>query len=97
MFGLLDGHEAPWHRAGEVGSGDLVAYSDSDWASDPVTRRSVGGHVIFFGKSILSWSSKTQKGILALSMTEAEFIHMARGVHMSHLVFTTDIQGARST
>ena len=74
---------------GEVGSGDLVAYSDSDWASDPVTRRSVGGHVIFFGKSILSWSSKTQKGILALSTTEAEFIQMA--VSIRHILFLQPI------
>ena len=72
---------------GDVGLGGLVAYSDSDWASNPVTRRSVGGHVGFFGKSIICWSSKTQKGVLALliSMTEAEFIQMA--VSIRHVLY----------
>ena len=57
-----------------------MVYSDSDWAGDPVTRRSVGGFVIFFGNSILAWSSKTQRGIIALSSTESEFIQITVSV-----------------
>ena len=59
---------------------EVVAYSDSDWAGDPITRRSVGGYLIFFGNSILCWGSKTQRGIIALSSTEAEFIQLALSV-----------------
>ena len=57
-----------------------MVYSDSDWAGDPVTRRSVGGYIIFFGNSVLGWSSKTQRGIIALSSTESEFIQIALSV-----------------
>ena len=65
---------------GAGGPEELVAYSDSDWAGDPVTRRSVGGYLIFFGTSILCWGSKTQRGIIALSSTESEFIQLALSV-----------------
>ena len=59
------------------GPEELVAYSDSDWAGDPVTRHSMGGYLIFLGNSILCWGSKTQRGLIALSSTEAEFIQLA--------------------
>ena len=65
---------------GKGGSNSVVSYSDSDWAGNPLTRRSIGGHCVFFGTSIISWSSKTQKGILALSTTESEFIEMALAI-----------------
>ena len=65
---------------GQGGEACLTGFSDSDWASNPVTRRSIGGHSIFFGDSLVLWSSKTQKGILALSSTESEYIEMALAV-----------------
>ena len=40
----------------------------------------MGGYLIFFGNSILCWGSKTQRGIIALSSTEAEFIQLALSV-----------------
>ena len=45
----------------------------------------------FFGTSILYWSSKTQRGIIALSSTESEFIQLAlsvRQVLYSQPIFT---------
>ena len=51
---------------GKGGDPSITCYSDSDWASNPITRRSIGGHVVYFGTSIIVWTSKTQKGILAL-------------------------------
>ena len=49
----------------------------SDWANCPSTRKSMGGFVVFFGISPVSWSSKRHIGIVALSTTEAEYIQLA--------------------
>ena len=38
----------------------LTAYSDSDWASCPTSRRSVTGFVVLLDKSPISWKSKKQ-------------------------------------
>ena len=50
----------------------LSAYSDSDWAGDPVDRRSLTGMVLFFGNSPISWSAKKQ-GTVSRSSIEAEY------------------------
>ena len=60
-------------------SSDLRAFSDSNWANCPSTRKSMGGFVVFYGTSPISWSrsSKCHTGIVALSTTEAEDIQLA--------------------
>ena len=58
-------------------SDDLVAFSDSDWANCPSTRKSMGGFVVFLGSSPISWSSKRHRGVLALSTTEAEYVQLS--------------------
>ena len=65
---------------GTGGPDFLIAYSDSDWAGDPVTHRLIGGHLIFFGNLIIYWSSKAQQGLTALSTTEFEFIELALAI-----------------
>ena len=80
IFGLI---------LGKGGQDELIAYSDSDWTGNPITRRSTGGHCVYF-KSLISWSSKTQKGILALSTTESEFIEMALAIRQVLTYFTRD-------
>jgi hypothetical protein len=51
----------------------VVGYSDSDWASDKETSRSVSGYVFFLAGGPISWATKTQPTI-ALSSTEAEYM-----------------------
>lgn len=61
-------------RLGSKGdSVDLVGWTDSDWAQDVDTRRSVGGFAFEVAGGIVSWSSKKQPTV-ALSTTEAEYM-----------------------
>lgn len=57
----------------------IFCYSDSDYASDPETRRSTSGNVFMLGTSAISWASQRQK-CMALSSTEAEFVSAAQAM-----------------
>ena len=48
----------------------LIAYTDSDWAADPIKRRSVTGFFFKLANCVISWQSRSQKTV-ALSSTEA--------------------------
>lgn len=50
----------------------LTAYSDSDWANCPVTRRSTAGFFILLRNSSISWKAKKQQ-VVAQSTTEDEY------------------------
>jgi hypothetical protein len=52
---------------------DLIGWTDSDWAQDLDSRRSVGGYVFDVAGGSVSWASKQQPTV-ALSTTEAEYM-----------------------
>jgi hypothetical protein len=52
---------------------DLLGYSDTDYAGCKVDRKSTSGTFYFFGRSLVSWSSKKQNSV-ALSTAEAEYV-----------------------
>lgn len=60
---------------GDSGLG-LTACVDSDWGSDPNTRRSQTGYILKLANGIFSWNSHAQKTVAHSSM-EAEYMAMS--------------------
>ncbi|XP_028100524.1 uncharacterized protein LOC114299893 [Camellia sinensis] len=54
----------------------LRAFSDADWAGDPIDQRSITGFCFFLGNSLISWRSKKQS-LIACSSAEAEYCALA--------------------
>ena len=58
---------------------ELVCYSDSDYASDADTRRSISGFVLYVCQVPVSWRSKGQRSV-TLSSSEAEWVALSETV-----------------
>ncbi|KAK1660667.1 hypothetical protein QYE76_048826 [Lolium multiflorum] len=57
----------------------LTAYSDADWAGCPDSRRSTSGYCVYYGDSLISWSSRRQT-IVSRSSAEDEYRAVAHAV-----------------
>lgn len=55
----------------------LQAYSYSDWAACPTTKRSITGYLVLFENSPISWKSKKQ-GTVSKSSSEVEYRAMSQ-------------------
>ena len=55
---------------------DLVCCSDSDYAGDPDTRRSVAGFVLYVKGVPICWRSKAQRSI-TFSSSEAKWVALS--------------------
>ena len=60
-------------------SWEITCFTDSDYASDPVTRRSVSGYIIYVHGVPVCWKSKAQRCV-TLSSCEAEWIALSEAV-----------------
>jgi len=56
----------------------LHGFTDADWAGSVEDRKSMGGYLVFFGQTPISWKSGKQH-IVARSSNEAEYKALANG------------------
>ncbi|CAI0429581.1 unnamed protein product, partial [Linum tenue] len=54
----------------------LHGYSDASFASCPRDRKSISGYAVFYGKNLVSWSTRKQQAV-ARSSTECEYRALA--------------------
>src|SRR5260370_35333749 len=58
---------------GNLLNANLIGFSNSDWAGDLNSRRSVSGYAFIFCGATIAWSAKKQQTLM-LSSTEAEYM-----------------------
>lgn len=68
------------------GSGDLIGYTDANWASDRDDRKSVGGFAIYYGGALVSWKSKAQQ-CTTLSSTESEYVALSSCINEMEYIY----------
>ena len=58
------------------GDGNLIGYSDADWAGDQNDRKSTSGYLFVMNGAAVSWKSRKQTCV-ALSTAEAEYVALS--------------------
>jgi hypothetical protein len=73
-FGILVDPDGEWNgRTDNNQHFEILGISDSDYAKDIVTQKSVSGYIVFLNKSLISTRSKMQECV-TLSVAEAELM-----------------------
>src|SRR5256714_14373614 len=76
----------------------LDGYSDSDFAADPATRKSVGAYIFKLGHGPISWKTK-QQTIVTISTMEAEYVALSdaarESIYLKNLLLSMQIEGFR--
>jgi KUP system potassium uptake protein len=62
-----------YSKSNDFKSSQILAYTDSDWASDPKDRKSRTGYLIFYKGCLIAWNSRKQS-LVSLSSAEAEYV-----------------------
>ena len=62
------------------GNGRLLAYTDTDWASNPITRKSTSSYVVKLAGAVFSWNTHMQKTVV-LFFTKAEYMSLLDTSH----------------
>ena len=76
LIGYLKNNKALGHKMRAPKDTRIVAFVDSDYASNRADRKSISGHLVTIGGCLVSWQSKKQTGV-TLSSTESEFVAMS--------------------
>ncbi|KAF1316242.1 Integrase catalytic core protein, partial [Globisporangium splendens] len=76
VFRYLNGTQTHGITFSANTSGELIGYSDADWAGDIDSRRSTSGYAFILNGGCISWRSKKQRSV-ALSSTEAEYMALS--------------------
>lgn len=79
MLRYLQAIPAHGIRFSGFNNGEMIGYSDADWAGDIETRRSTSGYVFVYNKGCISWRSKKQRTV-ALPSTEAEYMTLSEAI-----------------
>ena len=66
---------------------ELKAFSDSDYANCPITRKSISGNIVKLSSATISWRSKKQKSV-STSTAEAEY--QALSLATKQLIWTAN-------
>ena len=70
----------------------LISYTDSDYGSNLIDRKSTTGYVFVFNKGPISWSSRKQPTV-AMSTMEAEYMALSDSIRelLSRMYYITEM------